>query len=77
VFDEEYGYRVQDIGHYTEAQEPPSIVLRHVLQRAIFDFFHRRDVENRWGNRKLAHHLFDRSCYDFGLLETIVLRPLG
>lgn len=77
VFDEEYGYKVQDVRHYSESKESPSIVLRHLLHRAIFDFFHRRDTDNRWGNRKLAHHLFDRSCYDFDLLESIVLRPLG
>lgn len=77
MFDEDYGYKVQDVRHYSESKESPSIVLRHLLHKAIFDFFHRRDTDNRWGNRKLAHHLFDRACYDFDLLESIVLRPLG
>lgn len=77
MFDEEYGYCVNKRRHYTEGHEPPSIVLRHLLQRAVVEFFHRSDQNNPWGNRKLSHHLWDRDSYDYKVLGQVLLRPLG
>ena len=71
-----YNYAVDALGE-TEHAEGPAVALKHILETAVFDFFHRSSHTHVHGNKDLAHHLFDRRNPDFATLDTSLLQPLG